>query len=96
MSDNPANASLKFTEISHLLSSQGAVELVFLGSDVIRVLGFPVSLWDFCIFNVALGLKEEICQCKSLQLGRQFQLVNQVFLIFLQDTLLQNIFSKGY
>lgn len=75
MNDKPANTSLKFTEIPHLLSSQGAVELVFLGSDVIHTLGLTMSLWDFCILNVALGSKEEICQCKSLQLGRQLQLV---------------------
>lgn len=51
---------MKFTEIPHLLSSQGAAELAFLGSDVIDALGLTMSLWDFCILNVALGLKEEM------------------------------------
>lgn len=56
---------------------------VSLGSGVVRALGLTVSLWDLCILNGALGLREEICQYKSRQLGRQLwsHLVSQVFLM---------------
>lgn len=69
---------------------------VSLGSDVVHALGLTVSLWDLCILNVALGLKEEIRQYNSWQLGRPLwiHLASQVFLVHpaLEK---ESIFSKN-
>lgn len=62
---------------------------------MVHALGLTMSLWDFCILSVALGLKEEICQWKSSQLGRQLHLVSKVFLMC-PALAKESIFSKEY
>lgn len=62
---------------------------------MVHALGLTMSLWDFCILSVALGLKKEICQWKSSQLGRQLHLVSKVFLMG-PALAKESIFSKEY